>query len=138
MWVHGGFFRDGKASDYDGQKFIEAHDNVIFVTLDYRTGLEGFIDFSISELEGRENFPDSPNLGVLDVLQAVKWLRDNAKFFGGNPENITLVGQGSGAAIVSLLMSNVKQHVRSFESCRETCEILQGRLNGNFTCFEFR
>ena len=107
VWVHGGAFNSGGTGnpDYDPQRFIEAHDDVVLVSVGYRVGLMGFIDFANSGLPGAENFPDSQNLGLLDVLQAMRWINQNIAAFGGDPENITVFGQSSGAAMISLLMA---------------------------------
>ena len=107
VWVHGGSFNSGGTAnpDYNGDKFIQVHDDVVFVSVGYRVGIMGFIDFVNSGLPGCEEFPDSQNLGLLDVLQAVRWIRGNIAAFGGDPANITLLGQSSGAAAVALLMS---------------------------------
>ena len=107
VWIHGGDFNSGGTSnpDYDGLSFVEAHNDVVLVSVGYRVGIMGFIDFVNSGLAGCENFPDSANLGLLDVLQALRWLQDNIIKFGGDPRNVTLFGQSSGAAMISLLMS---------------------------------
>ena len=107
VWIHGGAFNSGGTAnpDYDGQRFIEAHDDVILVSVGYRVGLMGFIDFVHSGIQGCLNFPDSANLGLLDVMQALRWIQENIASFGGDPENVTLFGQSSGATMVALLMS---------------------------------
>ena len=105
VWIYGGAFKSGGASNpmYSGQNFVLAHKDVVYVSIDYRLGLMGFVDFS--DVPGGSDFPDSPNLGLLDQLQALKWLRENVQAFGGDPDNITLFGQSSGAASISLLMT---------------------------------
>jgi len=90
VFVHGGGFVAGssRASLYDGTAF--ARDGVVFVTLNYRLGIAGFLDL-----------PDAPaNRGMLDVISALEWVRDNIAAFGGNPHNVTLAGQSAGATIV--------------------------------------
>ena len=108
VWVHGGAFNSGGTAnpDYDGQRFIEAHDDVILVSVGYRVGLMGFIDFINSGIPGSQNFPDSQNLGLLDVMQALRWIQENISSFGGDPDNVTIFGQSSGAAVVALVMAN--------------------------------
>ena len=105
VWVHGGSFRsNGTAeSEWLGNVFVADNPDVMFVAVGYRLGLMGFVDFS--GVPGGEEFPESGNLGLLDVLQAVKWIRQNIASFGGDPNNITLFGQSSGAALISLLMT---------------------------------
>ena len=83
VWIHGWEFAYGGTADpnYDGLKFIQAHDDVILVSVGYRLGIMGFIDFANSGLPGCEDFPDSGNLGLLDTLQAVRWLHENIRAF---------------------------------------------------------
>ena len=107
VWIHGGAFRDGASPSpyYDGQSFVKNNQDVIYVNVDFRLGLMGFIDFANSGLPGAEEFKESGNVGLLDILQAVKWLSENIASFGGDPNNITLFGQSSGSASISLIMS---------------------------------
>ena len=107
VWVHGGAFNSGGTSnpDYDGRKFIEAHNDVILVSVGYRVGMMGFIDFANSGLPGGKDYPDSGNLGLLDILQSLRWVKQNIKAFGGDPENITVFGQSSGSASIALIMA---------------------------------
>lgn len=104
VWIHGGAYMLGGSSDpmYDGQNFLEAHQDVVFVTINYRLGMMGFIDFSM--VEGGEEFPDSQNLGLLDVIQALKWIKENIRNFGGNPDCVTIFGESAGSVTVGTLM----------------------------------
>ena len=107
VWIHGGAFNSGGTSnpDYEGRYFAEEHDDVILVSIGYRVGILGFIDFANSGLHGSQNFPDSANLGLLDMLEALRWIKENISAFGGDPENVTVFGQSSGAASIALLMT---------------------------------
>ena len=107
VWVHGGAFNSGGTGnpDYNGDKFIAPHDDVVLVSVGFRVGIMGFIDFVNSGLPGAENFPYSQNLGLLDVLLSLNWIHENIRAFGGDPENVTVFGQSSGGAMVSLLVS---------------------------------
>ena len=107
VWIHGGAFNSGGTAnpEYSGYNFVAAHDDVVFVSVGYRVGMMGFIDFANSGLPGCENFPDSANLGLLDMLQALRWIQENIGAFGGDPDNVTVFGQSSGSACVSLLMT---------------------------------
>jgi para-nitrobenzyl esterase len=96
VFVHGGGFLAGSTSSalYDGTAF--ARDGVVLVTVNYRLGIPGFL-----------HLPDAPdNRGLLDVLAALRWIRDNATAFGGDPENITLFGQSAGATIVAGILAH--------------------------------
>lgn len=102
VWVHGGAYIFGAASQplYDG-RVLATRGDVVVVTLNYRMGAFGFLDFS--GFDGPERF-DS-NLGLRDVLRALEWVRDNIAGFGGDPQNVTLFGESAGAGIVTTLLT---------------------------------
>ncbi|MFD7921890.1 carboxylesterase/lipase family protein [Streptomyces sp. NPDC059740] len=90
VFVHGGGFVAGstRSALYDGSAF--ARDGVVLVTLNYRLGAVGFLDI-----------PGAPaNRGLLDVVAALRWVRENIAVFGGDPDNVTLFGQSAGATVV--------------------------------------
>ncbi|MFE4644007.1 carboxylesterase/lipase family protein [Streptomyces sp. NPDC056730] len=90
VFVHGGGFVAGstRSAIYDGSAF--ARDGVVLVTLNYRLGIAGFLDL-----------PGAPrNRGLLDVVAALRWVRENIAAFGGDPHNVTLFGQSAGATVV--------------------------------------
>lgn len=101
VYLHGGSFVSGGSSCeiYDGEQLARL--GVIFVTVNFRVGMLGLL--ASSELS-REN-PDkiSGNYQLLDQIAALKWVKNNIEAFGGSPENITLMGQSSGAASVFTL-----------------------------------
>ena len=103
VFVHGGSYGWGGTSDpiYDGQNFAKAHDDVILVTIGYRTGIMGFIDLS-SFPDGNE-YKESGNLGLLDQVTALRWIQKNISAFGGDPNNVTLFGESAGAGSAALL-----------------------------------
>ncbi|CUW25391.1 carboxylesterase/lipase family protein [Streptomyces reticuli] len=95
VWIHGGAFRNGSGSlpSYDGARL--AADGVVCVTLNYRLGAEGFL-----------LLPDgTSNLGLLDQIAALKWVRENIAGFGGDPDNVTVFGQSAGAISITALMT---------------------------------
>ncbi|MEU7205638.1 carboxylesterase family protein [Streptomyces sp. NPDC045470] len=95
VWIHGGAFRNGAGtlSSYDGARL--ATDGVVCVTLNYRLGAEGFL-----------LLPDgTANLGLLDQIAALEWVRDNIAGFGGDPDNVTVFGQSAGAISITALMT---------------------------------
>ncbi|MGB9305893.1 MAG: carboxylesterase/lipase family protein [Mycobacterium sp.] len=102
VWLHGGAYVLGSASQplYDGRSL--AGGDVVVVTVNYRLGALGFLDLS-SFNSARRRF-DS-NIGLRDVLAALGWVRDNIAAFGGNPENVTLFGESAGAGIVTTLLA---------------------------------
>ncbi|MFI6946624.1 carboxylesterase/lipase family protein [Streptomyces sp. NPDC050422] len=96
VFVHGGGFVAGsnRSSLYDGSRF--ARDGVVLVTVNYRLGIPGFLDL-----------PGAPrNRGLLDVLEALRWVRQNIGVFGGDPENVTLFGQSAGATMTGAILAD--------------------------------
>ena len=100
---HNGDFSYGGSADpiLYGNHFVEKHPEVLFVSFNYRLGIFGFIDFS--KVPGGEAYPDTLNLGLLDQIAALKWIRENIGAFGGDPERITVLGFDSGATSICLL-----------------------------------
>lgn len=105
VWIYGGGYDSGATSNsyYDGGVFVGSNPDIIFVSIAYRVGMMGFIDFS--QVSGGEDYKDSTNLGLLDILQGLRWVNDNISAFGGDKENITVMGQSAGAGAISLLMT---------------------------------
>ena len=103
VFFHGGSYGWGGTADplYDGARFVESQPDIILVTVGYRTGLMGFVD--LSQLEGGEDFPDAPNLGIFDQIEALRWIQRNIASFGGDPANVTIFGESAGGGSVSLL-----------------------------------
>ena len=103
VWLHGGAFIEGSARNawYNGAALAAAGD-VVVVTLQYRLGVFGFLH--LAEVGGPE-FAESGNLGLLDQVEALRWLRRNLAAFGGDPDNVTLFGESAGGASVAMLLS---------------------------------
>lgn len=103
VFFHGGSYGWGGTADpmYDGKSFVSKQSDIILVTVGYRVGIMGFVD--LSYFEGGEQFPDSPNLGILDQIEALRWIKNNIRGFGGNPDNVTIFGESAGGGSVSLL-----------------------------------
>jgi para-nitrobenzyl esterase len=97
VWIHGGAFASGSGSLpwYSGGRFA-ANGDVVVVSINYRLGALGFLC-----LPGVSD----GNLGLLDQIAALRFVRDNIAAFGGNPENMTVVGQSAGAASIAILMT---------------------------------
>lgn len=101
VWIHGGGFEMGSGSSplYDGTSF--ARDGVVLVTLNYRLGALGFL-----ELGGLDDsLAGSGNVGLLDQVAALEWVRDNIAAFGGDPDRVTVFGESAGAMSVSMLLA---------------------------------
>lgn len=106
VYIHGGGFNWGSSSDDDhfsGRYIAEDNEDVAVVTINYRLGMYGLIDFS--KVPGGEEYKESTYLSVLDIIQALKWIKQNAESFGGDPENIMVFGESAGGAYVSYLMA---------------------------------
>lgn len=99
VFIHGGSNISGYTADplYDGATLARAADAVV-VTLNYRLGLFGWLD--IPQLKTGEPLADSGNFANLDHVEALKWVREHIAAFGGNPGNVTLMGQSAGAVDV--------------------------------------
>jgi para-nitrobenzyl esterase len=102
VWLHGGAFILGSGSTglYDGWRLARRGD-VVVVTLNYRLGALGYLSWR--SLCGEAERP-AENLGVLDQIAALEWVRDNIEEFGGDPENVTLFGESAGAMSVGVLL----------------------------------
>ncbi|XP_034032703.1 fatty acyl-CoA hydrolase precursor, medium chain [Thalassophryne amazonica] len=95
VWIHGGGFTFGSASMYDGSA-LAAYQEVVVVLIQYRLGLLGFLS------TGDENMPG--NFGLLDQVEALRWVQKNIHSFGGNPDLVTVFGESAGGVSVSLLL----------------------------------
>lgn len=104
FWIHGGAYSYGGTSDplYDGYFIVNEHPDVVVVTANYRVGPMGFIDFK--GIDGSEEFPTSAYNGILDQIEALKWVQKNIEVFGGNPKNVTIFGESAGGGSVTELL----------------------------------
>ena len=105
---HNGDFTYGGSTDplLYGVNYVSAHPDTVFVSFNYRIGIFGFIDFS--EISGGKAYPDAVNLGLLDQVAALEWIRENITAFGGDPERISVLGFESGATSILLLAASGK------------------------------
>ena len=102
VWLHGGgYFRgSGGAPGLDGSNLAAAGDLVV-VTLNHRLNTFGYTWFGDAD----ERFADAGNAGVLDMVQALEWVRDNIAAFGGDAGNVTIFGQSGGGSKVAVMMA---------------------------------
>lgn len=103
VWLHGGGFASGSGSArlYDGAN-LALHQDVVVVTLNHRLNAFGYLDLSAAL---GADFAASGNLGQLDIIAALQWVRDNIAAFGGDPGRVTIFGQSGGGQKVSALMA---------------------------------
>jgi para-nitrobenzyl esterase len=103
VFIHGGGYIWGSSADplYDGGNLARRGD-VVVVSFNYRMGALGYLDLSAV---GGDEFLDSGNLGVLDQVAALEWVRDNIANFGGDPANVTVFGESAGAGSVATLLA---------------------------------
>jgi para-nitrobenzyl esterase len=101
VWIYGGGFNIGSASmaNYSGEPLAKA--GVVRVNIAYRVGPLGFL--AHPELTRESGYGGSGNYGLMDQIAALKWVKRNIGRFGGDPANVTIVGQSAGSMSVSLL-----------------------------------
>jgi para-nitrobenzyl esterase len=101
VWLHGGGFAVGSGSEpgYDGTRLAKRGD-VVVVTINHRLNVFGHL--YLGEIAGSE-FQESGNVGMLDIVEALKWVRDNIENFGGDPHRVTIFGESGGAGKVSVI-----------------------------------
>ena len=103
VWIHGGGFSDGSSIEapfYNGFNFAR-HNDCVFVSINHRLNIFGYLDVS----SYGEEYYNSGNNGQLDIIESLKWVRDNIANFGGDPDNVTIMGQSGGGGKVSTLLS---------------------------------
>ncbi|HEV2442286.1 MAG TPA: carboxylesterase family protein [Steroidobacteraceae bacterium] len=104
VWLHGGALRRGDPAEglHDGRQL--ARKGVVVVTVNYRLGVLGY--FAHPRLSEESPHDSSGNYGLLDQIEALRWVRDNIAAFGGDPGNVTLFGESAGALSAIELMSS--------------------------------
>ncbi|HSN38338.1 MAG TPA: carboxylesterase family protein [Arthrobacter sp.] len=93
VWIQGGAFEFGSTAAYNGRNF--ARDGIVCVVINWRVGAEGFLDLGDGQA----------NVGLLDQIAALEWVRGNIAAFGGDPGNVTVFGESAGAMSIGVLLS---------------------------------
>ncbi len=103
FWIHGGGFTNGNGIEQDGYggENFSRYGDAVFVSVNHRLGPIGFSDFSAVD----PRYADSGNVGILDIVEALKWVHNNIEAFGGDPANVTIMGQSGGGAKVCTLVA---------------------------------
>ncbi len=99
LWIHGGGFDSGASTWNPGMGL--AKKDVVVVSLNHRLNILGFLDLSACS----PKYKYSANVGMLDIVAALEWIRDNIKQFGGDPNNVTIFGESGGGGKVGTLLS---------------------------------
>ena len=103
VWLHGGGFTAGSSIElpsYDGENLSRKGD-VVVVSVNHRLNVLGFLDLSAYG----DKYKSSPNAGLLDLVAALQWVKQNIAQFGGDPGNVTIFGQSGGGGKVTCLMN---------------------------------
>ncbi len=102
VWLHGGGYTNGNGIEQDGYngENLSRKGDIVFVSINHRLGPIGFSDLSGV---GGEKYANSANVGALDMVAALKWVNENIVNFGGDPGNVTIMGQSGGGAKVCVL-----------------------------------
>jgi len=103
VWLHGGGFSEGSSQEqagYDGTNLARDH-GVVVVSLNHRLNALGFLDLSAYGAK----YAHSGNVGMMDIVKALEWVKTNISAFGGDPSNVTVFGQSGGGGKVSTLMA---------------------------------
>jgi para-nitrobenzyl esterase len=104
VYMHGGGFANGSGHDllsYDGESLARNHDAVV-VTHNHRLNVYGYLNL---EHLGGERYASAANVGMLDLVAVLEWVRDNIRIFGGDPDCVTIFGQSGGGGKVLALMA---------------------------------
>lgn len=103
VWLHGGGYSAGSSQELpstDGESISKKGD-IVLVSVNHRLNIIGFLDLS----EFGEKYKASPNVGMLDLVAALEWVKNNIAAFGGDPNNVTIFGQSGGGGKVTTLMN---------------------------------
>ena len=104
VWLHGGGWFSGSSVEllaYDGENLSKT-DDVVVVSINHRLNVLGYLDLSAYG----EEYKDSGNAGLADLVMALKWVHENITAFGGDPDNVTIFGQsGGGGKVVALMQT---------------------------------
>jgi para-nitrobenzyl esterase len=104
VWIHGGALQGGSSKEamYDGAR-LAAH-GVVVVSINYRLGVLGYL--ALPELSAESPLGISGNYGLLDQIEALRWIKRNIKAFGGDPANVTIAGESAGGLSVMYLLAS--------------------------------
>ena len=104
VWIHGGALLSGSSKEalYDGAR-LAAH-GIVVVSINYRLGVLGYL--ALPELSAESPLGISGNYGLLDQIEALRWIKRNIGAFGGDPSKVTIAGESAGGLSVMYLMAS--------------------------------
>ena len=101
VWLHGGGFHQGSSNDpMTYGKAMAKKGDVVFVSVNHRLNILGYLDLSACGSQ----YAQSANAGMLDIVKALEWVKNNIENFGGNPSDVTIIGESGGGGKVGTLM----------------------------------
>lgn len=129
VWIYGGGLSSGSANCdiYDGEEI--AKKDIVFVSLNYRVGVFGFM--AHPELSKESGHNTSGNYGFLDQIAALKWVQKNIALFGGDPNNVTIAGQSAGAFSVTALIASTLAEGLFHKAIAQSGGLLSNMLSNN-------
>lgn len=102
VYIHGGgSIRGSGADEFNKALSFVKNDDILFVSINYRLGILGFL--YLGHLLGKE-YENSANCAILDIIESLKWIKENIAFFGGNPNNVTIMGESAGAKCIGAVL----------------------------------
>ncbi len=129
VWLHGGGYTAGSGQEllsYDGENLARRGD-VVVVTLNHRLNVFGFLNLA----KYGSRYQDSANVGMLDIVAALEWVRDNIAGFGGDPNLVTIFGQSGGGGKVTTLMAMPSANGLFHRAIVESGSLLTGQSEEN-------
>jgi para-nitrobenzyl esterase len=131
VWLHGGGFVAGCSQEhpaYDGENLARFHD-VVLVSVNHRLGAVGYLDLS----QYGDKYKDSGNVGQLDIVLSLEWVKENIGRFGGDPGNVTVFGQSGGGGKVNTLLAMPSAKGLFHRGITQSGSMLRGALPENST-----
>lgn len=125
VYIYGGSYTSGSGSidAYNGENM--AKKGVVYVTLNYRFGVFGFM--AHPDLTKESAYNASGNYGILDQVAALKWVKNNIEAFGGDPNNVTIAGESAGSISVSILQASPLAKNLFQKAIGESCAVFGSR-----------
>ena len=134
VWIYGGGLNSGSANCdiYDGEEM--AKKGVVFVSINYRVGVMGFM--AHPELSKESGYNSSGNYGFLDQMASLKWVQKNIAAFGGDPNNVTIAGQSAGAFSVNAMIASTLSKGLFHKAIPQSGGLLSNRFSQNLAASE--